>query len=93
MTTVEDEPLENIGWTKAPTDRPYTPLDVRGLGPPAPLQRTLETLTELDTRTILIQFNDRAPQHLYPQLDDRGYSYETVETEGMTVTAIWRSDS
>ncbi|MDX1747446.1 MAG: DUF2249 domain-containing protein, partial [Halobacteriales archaeon] len=59
------------------------------LPPPQPLQNTLERLTELDTGTILVQLNDRAPQHLYPKLTDRGYEYETVEIDGVVVTVIW----
>jgi uncharacterized protein (DUF2249 family) len=65
-------------------------LDVRELPPPQPLQTTLERLSELDDDTVLVQLNDRAPQHLYPKLDDRGYAYETVESDGAVVTAIWR---
>lgn len=36
-----------VDRTDAPTDRQRTVLDVRSLGPPEPLQRTLETLAEL----------------------------------------------
>ena len=73
-----------------PADRPVERLDVRELGPPKPLSETLETLADLDDETVLVQFNDRAPQHLYPQLDDRGYEYETVEGEDAVLTAIWK---
>lgn len=76
--------------TSAPADAPTRQLDVRSLGPPEPLKNTLETLTNLDADTVLVQVNDRAPQHLYPKLADRGYAYETVETDDATVTAIWR---
>ncbi|MFB6300165.1 MAG: DUF2249 domain-containing protein [Halobacteriales archaeon] len=93
MATVEDDSIDSIEWSTVPIDRSYTTIDVRGLGPPAPLQRTLETLADLGAETVLIQLNDRAPQHLYPQLEDRGYDYETVDTEDMTVTAIWQPDS
>lgn len=73
------------------TDAPASPretLDVRQLGPPKPLAETLERLAELE-ETVLVQLNDRAPQHLYPKLDDRGYAYETVETDDAVVTVIW----
>ncbi|MEF8784269.1 MAG: DUF2249 domain-containing protein [Haloarculaceae archaeon] len=73
-----------------PADAPTERLDVRGMGPPAPLTETLETLAEMDDDVVLIQLNDRAPQHLYPQLEDRGYEYGTVETDEVTVTAIWK---
>jgi len=79
-----------LARTDAPTDRTLEVLDVRTLPPPQPLQRTLERLAELGDDVVLLQRNDRAPQHLFPRLDDRGYAHETVEVEGTVVTAIWR---
>ncbi|MFP8958804.1 DUF2249 domain-containing protein [Natrialbaceae archaeon A-CW3] len=76
--------------TSAPTDRPREVLDVRSLGPPKPLAKTLEILAASDDELVLVQRNDRAPQFLYPKLEDRGYSYETVESETEVVTVIWR---
>lgn len=75
--------------TAAPSDRPVETLDARDLPPPQPLKNTLERLSELDSDTVLVQFNDRAPQHLYPRLTDRGYSYETIEEEECVTTVIW----
>lgn len=75
--------------TEAPTDRPVERMDARDLPPPQPLRNTLERLVELDDSEVLIQLNDRAPQHLYPKLEDRGYRYETVEGEPV-VTVIWQ---
>jgi len=72
----------------APAVEPIERLDVRELGPPKPLAETLETLAEMDGG-VLVQINDRAPQHLYPKLEDRGYAYETVEMSDATVTTIW----
>jgi len=80
-----------VAETGAPPTAPRETLDVRDLGPPKPLANTLERLVELDDETVLVQLNDRAPQHLYPKLDDRGYEYATVERDGVTVTTIWRS--
>ncbi|WP_415381311.1 DUF2249 domain-containing protein [Halosimplex sp. TS25] len=77
--------------TGAPADAPRETLDVRSLGPPKPLANTLELLPDLDDETVLVQLNDRAPQHLYPKLDDRGYEYATVERDDVTVTTIWRA--
>ena len=74
--------------TDAPLDRGVRELDVRNLGPPKPLSETLETLPDLEGE-VLVQHNDRAPQHLYPKLADRGYAYETVETDDATITVIW----
>lgn len=73
----------------APIARPTTRLDASDLPPPQPLQNTLELLAELDDDTVLVQLNDRRPQHLYPKLADRGYDSETIEAEGAVVTAIW----
>ncbi len=78
-----------ISETGAPGDAPTERLDVQSLGPPKPLKQTLERLADLDDDIVLVQFNDRAPQHLYPKLEDRGYEYESVETDDATVTVIW----
>ncbi|MFB6083308.1 MAG: DUF2249 domain-containing protein [Halorientalis sp.] len=75
--------------TDAPADAPRERLDARDLGPPEPLKNTLERLVELDDETVLVQLNDRAPQHLYPKLDDRGYDYGTVELDDAVVTVVW----
>lgn len=64
--------------TGVPTDRPWERLDTRDLPPPEPLTRTLERLEALDEGTVLVQLNDRTPQHLYPRLTERGYTFETV---------------
>ncbi|MFW6434906.1 MAG: DUF2249 domain-containing protein [Halovenus sp.] len=78
-----------IEETDAPADEPIEELDVRDLGPPKPLSETLERLAEMDGG-VLVQFNDRAPQHLYPKLADRGYSYETRESGDAVITLIWQ---
>jgi uncharacterized protein (DUF2249 family) len=75
------------------TDAPPTVhevLDVRDAPPPEPLKRTLETVADLDDG-VVVQVNDRAPQHLYPRLEDRGFAYETVERDDRVVTVIWRA--
>lgn len=82
--------VDPLSRTDAPIDAPRETLDARELPPPQPLQNTLERLTELDDETVLVQQNDRVPQHLFPKLDDRGYIYETIETENGVVTVIWR---
>lgn len=79
-------------FTEAPTDGPTETLDVRDLGPPKPLTETLERLPELAAETVLVQRNDRVPQHLFSKLKDRGYTFETVEVDGEFVTAIWREN-
>lgn len=77
-----------ITRTDAPADRPREVLDVRELGPPEPLTETLETLPELGNG-VLVQVNDRKPQHLYPKLEDRGYAFETVTHDEVVLTTIW----
>lgn len=79
--------LDTIG---APTDRETDTLDARELPPPEPLRQTLERLAALDEHTVLLQLNDRAPQHLYPRLDDRGYRWDTLETDDGVLTAVWK---
>jgi len=78
-----------LSETDAPQDRPCETLDARELPPPQPLKNTLEQLAELDDSVVLVQFNDRRPQHLYPKLDDRDYTYDTLEADAV-VTVIWR---
>ncbi|MFC7212706.1 DUF2249 domain-containing protein [Saliphagus sp. GCM10025334] len=91
MSTHDQGHESVVERTAAPEDRPRTVLDVRSLGPPAPLANTLEQLAELPEETVLIQRNDRAPQFLYPKLEDRGYVYETLEMDAEVVTVIWRA--
>lgn len=74
--------------TEAPSVADPSVLDVRDLPPPQPLKRTLERL-EAEDGELLVQVNDRVPQHLFPRLDDRGYAYDTVEDGDRVVTAIW----
>jgi hypothetical protein len=79
--------------TDAPTNRPHEVLEAADLPPPKPLKNTLERLEALDDEVVLVQRNDRVPQHLFPQLDDRGYEYENIEDQDEVVTAIWRDAS
>ncbi|ESP89838.1 hypothetical protein K933_02606 [Candidatus Halobonum tyrrellensis G22] len=80
---------ELVAESAAPRDRPVERIDVGELPPPEPLRETLERLAELDDEAILVQTNDRAPQHLYPQLSDRGYEFETFERGESVTTVIW----
>ena len=82
-----------LSETGAPSERDYETLDVRELPPPGPLTETLERLAALDESLVLVQLNDRAPQHLYPQLDERGYDHETVPADDVVLTAIWREET
>lgn len=53
-------------------------LDVRGLQPPEPMQRTLEALAQLGPDASLVQVNSRVPQLLIPHLNERGYEYVLI---------------
>lgn len=86
MEEVDRSMLAEMG---VPSDAPVETLDVREAGPPAPLRQTLELLPTLGDDIVLVQYNDRAPQHLYPKLEDRGYGYETVAGDDLTTTVIW----
>ena len=77
-----------LSETEAPSVANPDVFDVRDLPPPEPLKETLERL-ETDDTDLLVQVNDRVPQHLFPRLDDRGYAYDTVDDGDRVVTAIW----
>lgn len=67
-------------------------LDNRDLEPPEPMRRTLEMLNRLKEGQVLEIHNDRKPMFLYPQLDERGYRYETEEQpDGSAKVRIWKS--
>ncbi|PSP76199.1 hypothetical protein BRC81_13670 [Halobacteriales archaeon QS_1_68_20] len=82
---------EYVSETAAPEDRPWETLDARELPPPEPLATTLKRLAALEDDVVFVQYNDRAPRHLSPKPDDRGYEYETMETDSTVVTVIWKS--
>lgn len=61
--------------------RPEVLLDVRGLQPPEPMERTLAALEELSPGDVLLHVNDRVPAFLLPELDDRGHTYRLDRDE------------
>ncbi len=66
-------------------------LDVRGLEPPEPMMRTLETIERLPPHATLVQINSRVPQLLLPLLEARGYAAEVrEETPGVVRVFIRR---
>lgn len=66
-------------------------LDNRGLEPPEPLVRILEALATLAPDQQLTSDLDREPLLLYPELANRGFSYETAATAaGGYRIRIWR---
>lgn len=85
-----DATVAYLSQTNAPTDRPAETIDTRDLPPPQPLKNTLEQLTELGDSVVLVQLADQRPQYLFPELDDRGYEYETLDVAEGVATVIWR---
>jgi len=57
---------------------PAVVLDNRGLEPPQPMMRILESLASLPDGTTLLAINEREPLFLYPELAERGYGYQTT---------------
>ncbi|MDI3297880.1 MAG: DUF2249 domain-containing protein [Bacillota bacterium] len=49
-------------------------LDNRGLEPPEPMMRILETLEQMEPGQVLEAVNEREPQFLYPELQARGHA-------------------
>ena len=66
--------------SSAPSAETVT-LDVRGLEPPEPMVRILESVDALTSGRELIVLHERRPLFLYPQLEERGYVHETDEPE------------
>lgn len=66
-------------------------LDVRGLEPPQPMMRVLETLAALPDDATLQAITDRRPIHLLDQLEARGFIGESEEhSQGGHITHIRR---
>ncbi len=59
-------------------------LDARGLMPPQPLLVILEASATLPNGAELRAQLDRRPMHLYPELERRGFTSQTEETENGT---------
>lgn len=66
-------------------------LDARGLEPPQPMMKILEALATLPAAASLMAHTDRQPMLLYPMLEQRGFTYETVpQSDGSHLTHIRR---
>ncbi len=64
-------------------------VDARGLEPPLPMVKILETLATLPAQAVLRARTDRRPIHLYAQLEERGFSAQTEEqSDGSFLTVI-----
>ena len=66
-------------------------LDARGLEPPQPMVKILETIATLPDGAELRARTDRRPMHLYAQLEERGFTGQTEEQgDGSFITHIRR---
>lgn len=66
-------------------------VDARGLEPPQPMVKILETLATLPTDAALRARTDRRPMHLYPMLTARGFAGKSEEqSDGSFITHIRR---
>jgi len=67
----------------------WVDLDARGLEPPPPMVKILETLTVLPATAELRACTDRRAIHLYPLLEARGFKGESQEqADGSYITHI-----
>lgn len=55
-------------------------IDVRGLEPPEPMVEILRLIEGGAIENVLVAHLDREPVFLYPELDDRGWGHEVMET-------------
>ena len=97
-------PRENVGEQKSVAQQSCdcgcsaTPtvdvveVDARGLEPPQPMVKILEALPGLPDGASLRARTDRRPIHLYPHLEDRGFTGQSEEqSDGSFITHICRS--
>ncbi|MCL4767203.1 MAG: DUF2249 domain-containing protein [Hyphomicrobiaceae bacterium] len=55
-----------------------THIDVRGLPPPEPMVAVIALIERPETGDIIIVHLEREPVFLFPELDERGWSYEPI---------------
>jgi uncharacterized protein DUF2249 len=55
-------------------------IDLRGLESPEPMVTVLQTIESGDVDTALVGHFDQEPIFLYPELEERGWNHETVES-------------
>ena len=56
-------------------------LDVRGLPPPEPMVEILSLIDRGEVEGPLIVHLDREPIFIYPELEERGWSHEILQSE------------
>ena len=75
MTCARPDEQSRI-WRTADADH----IDVRNLEPPGPMVAILQAIDGGGVDTALIAHLDREPIFLYPELDDRGWSHEIIQS-------------
>lgn len=55
-------------------------LDLRGLAPPEPMDTVLRTIESGEVDAPLVGHFDSEPISLYPELEERGWSHEVVDS-------------
>ncbi len=86
-------PAEFVTRYWRPEEDTAVVLDVRGLEPPEPMERTLAALDRLPPGGELLQINERVPVFLLEILDDRGDAYRIEEDDRGTLVTIRRADA
>jgi len=75
----------------APAPPQILEVDARGLEPPQPMVKILEALVALPAGAELRARTERRPMHLYPHLEERGFTAATEEQpDGTFLTHIRR---
>jgi len=75
----------------APAPAQIVEVDARGLEPPQPMVKILEALVALPPGAELRARTERRPMHLYPHLEERGFTAATEEQpDGSFLTHISR---
>lgn len=74
--TTSDKKNNSVVESEADTEHEdeLLEIDVRGLEPPEPMMKILETLSQVDEHTILLVHHHREPMMLYEKLEERGFT-------------------
>ena len=87
-------PIPSVALSGAPAPADPVVLELRDLEPPEPLRIALETLATLPPQTAMIARTRFRPVHLLSVLEDRAFSWETIEQpDGSWETSILQSSA
>ena len=56
-------------------------LDLRGLSSPDPMDTVLRAIESGEVDTLLVGHFDSEPIFLYPELEERGWSHEVIDSQ------------